>query len=120
MILQTNKGPKEIASQELDFINLMCDLEDRGINIMSLVGDDENGGVEKLASVSTVRAILAALLGVKDLHTAGSILSEHLSNGGELTSIMDEFAEVMTNSGFGKKEEPAEKATVKKVTPIKK
>ena len=36
MILQTANGPKEIKVADLDFTNLMCDLEDHDVDVMGL------------------------------------------------------------------------------------
>ena len=35
MILQTANGPKEIKVADLDFTNLMCDLEDHDVDVRS-------------------------------------------------------------------------------------
>ena len=40
MILQTANGPKEIKVADLDFTNLMCDLEDHDGNVWSSRSDN--------------------------------------------------------------------------------
>lgn len=98
MILQTSKGPKEIKTKELDFTNVMCDLEDHGVDVMGLLDEETR---EKMKVFSTMRAIMAAITGTKDLETAGKMFSEHLKNGGSMDDIMNTFTEVMASAGFG-------------------
>ena len=81
MILQTANGPKEIKVADLDFTNLMCDLEDHDVDVMGLLDDDTR---ENMKIFKTIRAIIAVLTGTKDLTKAGKILSEHLKYGGGL------------------------------------
>lgn len=76
MILQTANGPKEIKVADLDFTNLMCDLEDHDVDVMGLLDDDTR---ENMKIFKTIRAIIAVLTGTKDLTKAGKILSEHLN-----------------------------------------
>ena len=99
MILKTNEGPKEIKTKELDFTNVMCDLEDNGVDVMGLLDDETR---EKMKVFSTMRAIMAAITGTKDLEIAGKMISEHLKNGGDMNDIMNTFTEVMASAGFGK------------------
>ena len=40
MILQTANGPKEIKTKELDFTNMMCDLEDHDVDVMGLLDEE--------------------------------------------------------------------------------
>ncbi len=98
MTIQTNKGPKEIKVKELDFTNMMCDLEDNGIDVIALLNDDRR---MEMKMFSTVRAIFGVLVGAKNLNVAGKMLSEHLMNKGTVEEIMDAFKEVMTAAGFG-------------------
>ncbi len=98
MTIQTNKGPKEIKVKELDFTNMMCDLEDNGVDVMALLDDDQR---KSMKIFSTVRAIMGALTGTKSLKASGKMLSEHLANGGNIEEIMDSFTEVMAAAGFG-------------------
>lgn len=98
MILQTSKGPKEIKTKDLDFTNVMCDLEDNGVDVMGLLDEETRN---KMKVFSTMRAIMAAITGTKDLETAGKMFSEHLKNGGSMDDIMNTFTEVMASAGFG-------------------
>ena len=98
MILQTNKGPKEIKTKELDFVNVMCGLEDNGVDVMGLMDEETRA---KMKIFSTMRAIMAAIIDISDLETAGKMLSEHLKNGGSMDDVMDAFTEVMASAGFG-------------------
>ena len=45
MILQTANGPKEIKVADLDFTNLMCDLEDHDVDVMGLLDEDRKSVV---------------------------------------------------------------------------
>ena len=55
MILQTANGPKEIKVADLDFTNLMCDLEDHDVDVMGLLDDDtrENMKILRLSERSS-------------------------------------------------------------------
>lgn len=107
MILKTAKGTKEYKIKDFDFTNVMCDLEDRGVDIMKMMSAD---GLQDGKVFTTMRAITAALIGTDDLREAGKILSEHLKNGGDLDVIFNAFTEVMESAGFG---ETANKKTEK-------
>lgn len=98
MTIQTAKGPKEIKVKELDFTNMMCDLEDNGVDVMALLDDEER---KNMKMFTTIRAIFGSLVGAKNLKSAGKMLSEHLANGGTTDEVMDAFAEVMAEAGFG-------------------
>ena len=98
MILQTANGPKEIKVADLDFTNLMCDLEDHDVDVMGLLDDDTR---ENMKIFKTIRAIIAVLTGTKDLTKAGKILSEA-------------FTEAMKTAGFGEEAEEPPKSGGKK------
>lgn len=102
MVLHTAKGTKEYKTKDFDFVNVMCDLEDRGVDIMKMM-DSENPMDGKV--FSTMRIILATLIGEKDLAKAGHVLTEHLRNGGQMDEIFNVFTEVMETAGFGIAEE---------------
>lgn len=104
MVLNTAKGKKEYKVKDLDFTNVMCDLEDRGVDIMAMM----NGNMDNSKMFSTIRAITAALIDEPDLHKAGTILSTHLANGGSMDEIMNAFTEVMAAAGFGETATTAE------------
>lgn len=111
MILQTANGPKEIKVAELDFTNLMCDLEDHDVDVMGLLDDDTR---ENMKIFKTIRAIIAVLTGTKDLTIAGKILSEHLKYGGSMDEVMGAFTEAMKTAGFGEEAEETPKNSGKK------
>jgi len=98
MIIKTNNGDVEIKTKELDFTNLMCDIEDNGVDIMALMS---SSGRDDMKVFNTMRALLAALIGTKDLRSAGRVLSEHIKNGGDINVIMNVFMEAMESAGFG-------------------
>ena len=107
MILQTANGPKEIKVADLDFTNLMCDLEDHDVDVMGLLDDDTR---ENMKIFKTIRAIIAVLTGTK----AGKILSEHLKYGGSMDEVMEAFTEAMKTAGFGEEAEEPPKSGGKK------
>lgn len=98
MILQTANGTKEIKVADLDFTNLMCDLEDHDVDVMGLLDDESRANMKVF---KTIRALTAVLTGTKDLTEAGRILSDHLKYGGSMDEIMGAFTEAMKNAGFG-------------------
>lgn len=111
MILQTANGSKEIKTKELDFTNMMCDLEDYDVDVMGLL-DSETRSSMKI--IKTIRAILAVLIGTKDLTEAGKALTEHLKYGGAMDEIIDAFTEAMETAGFGGGAEETPKNSGKK------
>ena len=111
MILQTAKGPKEIKVVDLDFTNLMCDLEDRDVNVMGLLDDKTR---ENMKIFKTIRAIIAVLTGTQDITDAGKMLSEHLKCGGSMDDIMGAFTEAMKTAGFGEEAEEVPENSGKK------
>jgi len=98
MKLKTAKGEKEYKVKDLDFTNVMCDLEDKGVDIIAMMEGEDFGG----KTFSTMRIITSALIDEPDLKKAGKILSEHLSNGGDFSTVFKAFEEVMETAGFGK------------------
>jgi hypothetical protein len=101
----------DYEDKELDFTNVLCDLEDMDIDIMSMTGN-------KIKPFSLCRGIVSVYTGEKDLTKCGKILSEHLQNGGNLDELLDPFMEAMEKAGFGKKAEE-EKSQPSKKTPKK-
>lgn len=91
---------KDYGNKDLDFTNVLCDLEDIDIDIMSITGD-------KIKPFTLCRGIVSVYTGIKDLNECGKILSEHLRNGGTMEDILDPFTEAMEASGFGSKAEAA-------------
>lgn len=113
MIIQTANGPKEIKVADLDFTNLMCDLEDHDVDVMGLLDDDTRASMKIF---KTIRAIIAVLTETKDLTEAGKILSEHLKYGGSMDEIMGAFTEAMKTAGFGETAEEEAPKGKKKAT----
>ena len=99
-LLKTANGVVEYNVDDLDFINIMCDLEDKDIDVMNMMTSDERGG--KLFTF--IRAVVAMLLRT-DERTAGKLLSEHMRNGGTLDDVMEAFAGLMNAAGFGEAEQ---------------
>ena len=97
--LKTNNGVVEYMVDDLDFINIMCDLEEKNIDIMAMM-NGESGG----RTFTFLRGIVAMLLG-EDERTAGKKLSEHIRNGGTLDDVMETFAGLMNAAGFGEAEQ---------------
>lgn len=116
MILQTANGPKEIKVADLDFTNLMCDLEDHDVDVMGLLDEETRANMKIF---KTIRALLAVLTGTKDLNEAGKILTEHLKYGGSADEIMGVFTEAMKNAGFGEEAEEETPKVKKKTTSAK-
>ena len=110
MIIKTNNGDVEYAVKELDFTNVVCDLEDYGINVMEMFGEATD-----IKSLSLCRGIIGVITGEKDKLKAGKMLTEHLKNGGTLDAIFETFREAMQGAGFGEASKTGAK-TRKKAT----
>ena len=108
MVLKLDDGDRTFPTKELDFYNLVCELEDAGVDVMSLT----EGSIGETKIFSTFRAMLAVLINV-DKASAGKYLSQHIKNGGSLDIIMDTFSKAMESAGFGapETEAPAKKTT---------
>jgi hypothetical protein len=85
----------EYETKDLDFTNVLCDLEDNDIDIMSM-------NTDKMKPFSLCRGIISVYTGEKDLNKCGKLLSDHLKNGGSLDDILKPFMEAMVEAGFGK------------------
>lgn len=94
-ILKTDNGDVTYPIPDLDFSNLVCDLEEYGINVYNLTQNDST------QYFSTLRAILAIIIKADDLTSAGKALTIHLKNGGETDTILEVFTEAMKQAGFG-------------------
>lgn len=106
--INTNKGNIDYVVPELDFMNVACDLEEYGVD---LLGDMEG------KTLSICRALIAIITGEKDKHKAGKMLSEHIKNGGTLEDILTIFREAMEDAGFGQDSEGTATEEVKDSTP---
>lgn len=96
--LKTSNGEQTYVLPELDFTNVLCDLEDQGVSLMQMFDADSR---KDMKVFSVCRAILCVLTGITDKKQAGKIMSEHLGNGGSIDDIFSIFTEAMKDSGFG-------------------
>lgn len=103
----------EYEKKDLDFTNILCDLEDNDIDIMSF-------GTDKMKPFSLCRGIISVYTGEKDLSKCGKLLTGHLKNGGSMDDILIPFHEAMIESGFGKSAEEEMKPTPQDHKPPKK
>ena len=99
-LLKTADGVVEYNVEDLDFINIMCDLEEKDIDVMNMMSTNENGG----KMFTFIRGIVAMLVNT-DEKTAGKLLSEHMRHGGSLNDVMEAFAGLMNAAGFGEAEQ---------------
>lgn len=96
---------------DLDFTNLVCDLEGQGIDVMSML----DGGLDRTKLMTMTRALLAVMTG-QPVREAGKLLTQHLGNGGSLDDIFGVFTEAMQDAGFGNRPTPQDH---KKAEPTK-
>ena len=99
LIFRGPNGEQNYFVKDLSFFNVVCDLEDQGIDLMGMANEGGAGG----RNMSAARAILAVLIGVSK-ERAGDIISDHLKYGGDMSvfnDIMDAFTENMKDSDFG-------------------
>lgn len=96
LTIKLDDGDRQFPTKDLDFYNLVCELEGAGIDVMSLT----DGNLERTKIFSTMRALLAVLINVQK-ETAGNYLSQHIRNGGALDDIMAAFTDAMNDAGFG-------------------
>lgn len=82
------------AVKNLDFCNLLCDLEDRGVNITDLM----QGGNKY--QMSFCRGMISVITGLPT-RDAGKLLAKHLANGGKVTEMTGIIGELMVEAGFG-------------------
>ena len=96
LVLKLDNGDRQFATRDLDFFNLVCELEGSGVDVMALTG----GNLEGAKLFTTLRSLLAVLINVKPME-AGNLMSQHLRNGGTLDDIMAAFTSAMEDAGFG-------------------
>lgn len=94
--IKTNEGEQLFPVVDLDFTNLVCDLEGQGIDVMSMM----DGGIDRTKLMTMTRGLLAVMTGVPT-REAGKMLTQHLGNGGSLDDIFSVFTEAMADAGFG-------------------
>lgn len=111
LTLKLDGGDRQFPTKDLDFYNLVCELEGAGIDVMSLT--DLN--IERTKIFSTMRALLAVLINVQK-EQAGTMLSQHIKNGGVLDDIMAAFTDAMADAGFGAAQETEEVKEAPKTT----
>lgn len=89
---------------DLDFTNVICDLEGQGIDVFGIMD-----GASK-QYMSFCRAFIMIVTGLNAV-AAGKLLTKHIKNGGKINEIMDTFKELMNDAGFGEAETATEEAT---------
>jgi len=100
--LKSKTGDKVYDIDQLEFINIMVDVEDKGVNVIGLItGNDP--------TIKSIRTLLACMTHEDDA-TAGRMLAEHMMLGGDLTDILKAFNEAGEESGFGETAEVQTKA----------
>lgn len=99
--IQTEDGAQVYPVTDLDFTNLVCDLEAQGIDVMSMM----DNGFDRAKIMTTARAFLAVMTGLpaKD---AGRLITQHIGHGGSLEDIFSVFTDAMTDAGFGNRPQP--------------
>ena len=80
--------------KDLDFGNLMCDLESKGVNIIGFM----QGGNQHI--LSFCRGLISVITGLS-VSDSGKLLANHLASGGELTEMTGIIGELMSEAGFG-------------------
>lgn len=96
--LKLDNGKEKVKDlKDLDFINVICDLEDKGVDIFKM----GTGQLEDLSNMHTIRLIFATIIEEPDERKAGKILSEHIRNGGNIDEVFTAFGELMESGGFG-------------------
>ena len=106
---------KKYETPEMDFSNLCCDLEDRGVDIVSMT----NNRTRNRSLFSLCRGMVSIITGIYDLDEAGKVLSEHLKKGGSMEDILTVFTDSMQTAGFGEAESATVQPTPQKITEIK-
>lgn len=81
-------------AKNLDFGNLMCDLESKDVNIIGFM----QGGNNYI--LSFCRGLISIITGLS-ISDSGKLLAKHLANGGELTEMTGIIGELMAEAGFG-------------------
>lgn len=100
IVIKTDDGDRTFPTKDLDFYNLVCELEASGVDVMGLTSGSLDGG----KIFTTMRALLAVLINVSTTE-AGKLIGQHIKNGGALDEIMEAFTEAMEDAGFGAQEQ---------------
>lgn len=101
---------RRYEAREFDF-NLICDLQEMGINILDMSGMRNN-------PVTAIRAYASLCIGA-DKETAGEEIQAHVINGGGFDEILTAMQKMMEESDFFQAlnkgpEEETQKSTPKK------
>ena len=102
---------KRYEAREFDF-NLICDLQDLGVNILDIKD-------MRRTSLLTIRSYVALCMDA-DPEYAGEEINQHIINGGNMDEITEVFQKMMSESSFfqalgqGEEEETPEKSAKKK------
>lgn len=100
--LKSKTGDKVYEIDQLEFINIMVDVEDKGVNVIGLITGNE-------PTVKSIRTLLACMTHEDDA-VAGRMLAEHMLLGGDLSDILRAFNEAGEEAGFGETAEVQTKA----------
>lgn len=98
LILKSDDEDLVFPIKDLDFTNILCDLESNGIDVMGLA----EGNVDRTKVFTIMRALISVLANVP-LTEAGKLMTSHLRNGGAIEDIFSVFAEAMNDADFGKR-----------------
>ena len=106
---------RRYEAREFDF-NLICDLQELGINILDMSGMRNN-------PVTAIRAYASLCIG-SDKETAGEEIQAHVINGGGFDEILEAMQKKMEESDFFQalnkdSEEKTQKSTQKKSKEVK-
>lgn len=96
LVLKSDGEDLVFPVKDIDFTNILCDLEQNGIDVMGLV----DGNIDRSKIFTIMRALIAVLIDVP-LTEAGKLMTAHLSNGGAIEDIFKVFADAMNDAGFG-------------------
>lgn len=96
--------------EDLNFGNLVADMEDQGVNVMELMD-----GKRKYV-FSFCRAFIAIVTGLS-IKKAGLLMTKHFANGGTADEFLNVFTELMSDAGFGRAETANAAPQKEEVTP---
>ena len=82
---------------DLDFTNVVCDLEEQGIDVFGIM----DGSSKQYMTLCRAFIMIVTHLPAP---AAGKLLTKHIRNGGKLDEILDSFKELMNDAGFGEAE----------------
>ncbi len=97
--LKSKTGDKVYEVDQLEFVNIMVDVEEKGVNVLDLISGNN-------PTVKALRTLLSVMTHTDEAE-AGRMLSEHILLGGEISDIVDAFNTAGEESGFGTTAEEA-------------